>query len=636
MRLGLGALLVVLSALASSCAGEIEELQVPDESMDDPVVGGHVETGYPAVGYLLWWGQPLCTGTLIGKDAFLTSAHCVALDRDDPQAVNPRPEDLRVGFGPKACQGETCATTYGVRSYTAHASYASGTEHDLAVVRLTRPVENIVPAVITTPKRYYFDFKCKKYMDIGYGMTKWSYLPDGGVVESEPGLRKGLEECIWSLDPLTIIAHSPNGQTCHGDSGGPLMETNTNHLVGVLHGGGSTPYMCAPSKTATSSFARPDADKAFIDGAMANPACDTSAVCQSAVLESGAPCLNSTGGTSYCCRRGEVLFKGRCVAPVCAATPAADHWKGTYFDNMQLSGNPIAQIDEGGGYLEKTWDQPGSTCHLPSYAFSASFVRQLALPDYQRLRFHLFADDGVRLSLDGKVLADAWQGYAGNVATADLEVSPGAHALKADFRQDQGLSRLALSWEMLPACRRPLTSVPANHWRGEYFPNISLSGTASLVRDDGEDLTMRWGDQGPDMSGCMPAADMFSARWTRNVPLAAGNVRLHVVSDDGFRVWIDNQLVMDHWMVQGSTPWDQDVSVAAGSRQLRIEYFEQSGLANLEFALQALPTPTCSEVGTGLYCDYSPGLGKTYCSVSTLSWYCACPPGQRLVDQRCQ
>lgn len=54
---------------------------------------------------------------------------------------------------------------------------------------------------------------------------------------------------------------------------------------------------------------------------------------------------------------------------------------------------------------------------------------------------------------------------------------------------------------------------------------------------------------------------------------------LLVISDDGIRIWIGDELVLDRWSVHESTV--DRVPIPAGSHRLRVEYFEHTGFAEL-------------------------------------------------------
>ena len=66
---------------------------------------------------------------------------------------------------------------------------------------------------------------------------------------------------------------------------------------------------------------------------------------------------------------------------------------------------------------------------------------------------------------------------------------------------------------------------------------------------------------------------------TGSVSLPPGEYDLVVTSDDGIRLWVDDQLVLEDWTIHG--PKDDRVPIAAGPHRLRLEYFQNTGAAAL-------------------------------------------------------
>ena len=64
------------------------------------------------------------------------------------------------------------------------------------------------------------------------------------------------------------------------------------------------------------------------------------------------------------------------------------------------------------------------------------------------------------------------------------------------------------------------------------------------------------------------------------VTLPPGSYEMSVISDDGVRVWLDGKLVIDRWSVHASAV--DRVLVPAGKHQLKVEYFEATGFAELQ------------------------------------------------------
>lgn len=119
-----------------------------------------------------------------------------------------------------------------------------------------------------------------------------------------------------------------------------------------------------------------------------------------------------------------------------------------------------------------------------------------------------------------------------------------------------------------------------DRYRGEYFNNKTLSGTPSLVRCDGWPLSFDWGNGSP---GSGIGSDSFSVRWTARVSFSSGRYNFIAVADDGVRVWIDNNLIIDGWRDQGATEYRNTRDVSGGAHDIRVEYYENGGGAVARF-----------------------------------------------------
>ncbi|MCI0577035.1 MAG: PA14 domain-containing protein, partial [Chloroflexi bacterium] len=125
----------------------------------------------------------------------------------------------------------------------------------------------------------------------------------------------------------------------------------------------------------------------------------------------------------------------------------------------------------------------------------------------------------------------------------------------------------------------PTATRPPDAWQGEYFNNRDLSGSPTLTRLD-NNVDFNWSTAAP-ASG-LPA-DNFSVRWTRTLAFGAGTYRFNVRSDDGVRIWLDNQLVIDEWHDAGNVTYSVDRTLITGDHSLRIDYYEGSGTAQIQF-----------------------------------------------------
>lgn len=78
--------------------------------------------------------------------------------------------------------------------------------------------------------------------------------------------------------------------------------------------------------------------------------------------------------------------------------------------------------------------------------------------------------------------------------------------------------------------------------------------------------------------------DRIALRAEGTVTLPSGNYELVTISDDGIRVFVDDTMVVERWDIHGSEV--DRVPLAAGRHRLRIEYFENSGWAELKVFLR--------------------------------------------------
>jgi beta-glucosidase len=113
--------------------------------------------------------------------------------------------------------------------------------------------------------------------------------------------------------------------------------------------------------------------------------------------------------------------------------------------------------------------------------------------------------------------------------------------------------------------------------RGEYWPNNSFDGHPLIVRRDAR-LDFRWTLSSP---GRGIPYDWYSVRWTGTLTVPAGGAsRLGIEANDGYRLWLDGELLIDNWRKQSYSERLAEVSLEPGrSYDLRVDYFESTGNA---------------------------------------------------------
>ncbi len=150
---------------------------------------------------------------------------------------------------------------------------------------------------------------------------------------------------------------------------------------------------------------------------------------------------------------------------------------------------------------------------------------------------------------------------------------------------------------------------------GYYYTNLNFIGLM-LTRTD-LTVNFNWGSTSP--APVIPA-DRFSARWVGKLQTKhAGTHLFHVVSDEGARLWVNGQLVVDDWNPHAATEDTGAIPLLAGEYyDLRMEYFDLTNTAVAQLywtqpgaAKEIIPQTQLYPAASGLLGSYSFGTNLT-------------------------
>jgi len=126
--------------------------------------------------------------------------------------------------------------------------------------------------------------------------------------------------------------------------------------------------------------------------------------------------------------------------------------------------------------------------------------------------------------------------------------------------------------------------VRADYYKGMNFENHVLNRTDPRI-------DFNWGDPGsPDAS---VGDDNFSVRWTGDVEVAfTETYTFYTNSDDGVRLWVDGQQLIDNWTDHSATENSGTIDLIAGNAySIVMEYYENTGGAVAELRWSSPSTP---------------------------------------------
>lgn len=280
-----------------------------------------------------------------------------------------------------------------------------------------------------------------------------------------------------------------------------------------------------------------------------------------------------------------------------AAQSSAVVWDAAYYDNPYLLGSAanIGQTDA----LSFDWGQDGPA-GVNVDGFSARYVTRAYFAG-GTYRFFALADDNVRVSVNFAPLIDTFDNPSvGQLQSADISLPTGTHQIQVDYREETSDAYLFVSWQSAasnpqdpnfpPMTRTVATPITISGWTAQYYGNPTLGGLPTAITAE-EQIQHDWGTAAPFPS--VPTND-FSARWTTTATLAADTYQLSVRADDGVRVQIDGQTVLDRWQ-QGGGVGDtvtRDVTLSAGTHNITVEYYELGGDAFVSFEMATVQQVT--------------------------------------------
>lgn len=132
----------------------------------------------------------------------------------------------------------------------------------------------------------------------------------------------------------------------------------------------------------------------------------------------------------------------------------------------------------------------------------------------------------------------------------------------------------------------------------DYWANPYLEGAPTLSRRDAQ-IDFRWTFNSP---GRNIPVDWYSIRWNGAIRVPPEGVRrLAVEGNDGYRLYLDDRLVIDNWKKESyrtrsvEVHWDP-----ASEHRIRLEYFETTGNARIRLLWNSVGSDWRAQVDTAV------------------------------------
>ena len=303
----------------------------------------------------------------------------------------------------------------------------------------------------------------------------------------------------------------------------------------------------------------------------------------------------SAGPKMYEAMESRVLFTGTGLAA-------------TYFDNPDFTGPSASRLD---AKINFDWQSDSPVAGIAPDTYSVRWTGQVQPRYSETYTFRTTGNDGVRLWVNGQRLVDDWNSHPATVNTGRIALEAGRrYDITMEYYQNYGTALAKLEWasatqprQVVPTGRLypseaptvpPAPTIPpiepgaGTGLQAAYFHNPDFTGFAARRVDSTVDFD--WQSASP-VDGVVP--DTYSVSWTGQVqPRSAETYTFHTTGNDGIRLWVNGQALVDDWNSHPATENSGRITLEAGKTyDIRMEYYQNYGtaLAKLEWSSASQP-----------------------------------------------
>ncbi|MEH2058492.1 MAG: PA14 domain-containing protein [Nostoc sp.] len=258
--------------------------------------------------------------------------------------------------------------------------------------------------------------------------------------------------------------------------------------------------------------------------------------------------------------------------------------KAEYYDNINFTNLKQTRIDP---TVNFNWGTGSPTPSVGADTFSVRWTGQVEAEYSENYKFYTTSDDGIRLWVNDQLVIDKFINqpateYSGSIAL----VAGQKYNIKLEYYDNLSVAVSKLSWssssqakEIIPQSQlysNVNIAANGNGLKAEYYDNINFTNLKQTRIDP--TVNFNWGTGSPTPS---VGADTFSVRWTGQVEAEySENYKFYTTSDDGIRLWVNDQLVIDKFINQPATEYSGSIALVAGQKyNIKLEYYDNLSVA---------------------------------------------------------
>jgi pectate lyase len=305
---------------------------------------------------------------------------------------------------------------------------------------------------------------------------------------------------------------------------------------------------------------------------------------------------------------------------------------GSYFDNLSFTSLKASRID---ATVNFDWGYSAPVSSMGSDTYTIRWTGYVEPLYSETYTFYTVSDDGVRLWVNGRQLINDWHDYSAKENKGTITLTAGQrYSITLEYYEDLGRSSIKLLWssarqskvviprrQLYPASTSTPTPAPTATPTKTITPSPTATRTPTKTYTptatytptrtpaptstplpagtgtgltgyyfDNDDLTalvmtridplvnFDWGSGSPESS---IGEGTFSIRWVGYVePLFSDTYTFYTQSDDGVRLWVNGQLLVNDWIDHSVQEAQGMISLIGGQKyDIVLEYYQNIGAA---------------------------------------------------------
>lgn len=269
--------------------------------------------------------------------------------------------------------------------------------------------------------------------------------------------------------------------------------------------------------------------------------------------------------------------------------------KGEYFNSLDFTNLALSRTDTS---VDFDWQNGSPAVGVNADNFTVRWTGQIEALFSETYTFSSYTDDGVRLWVNNQLLIDKWVDQAPREWSGSIALTAGQkYDIKLEYYERSGGAAARLFWssssqskQIIPQSQLFSGNQSGNGTglKGEYFSGTGFN-TSVLTRTDAM-IDFNW-DVNTPASGV--PSDNFSVRWTGQLlPAFSETYTFYTTTDDGVRLWVNGQLIIDKWVSQPATEWTGSIALTAGQKvNIKMEYYDGCCQASAKLSWSSASRP---------------------------------------------